>query len=121
MARLKAIMRRSTQNQQESTSKITIGEITVDKNTRSVIRDNTSIQLTKTEFDILVTLMESPEQVFTRDQIIDRVLGYTYEGFERTIDAHVRNLRKKIEPDANAPVYIKTVFGVGYKIESLGR
>ncbi len=121
VARLKAIMRRSTQNQQESTSKITIGEITVDKNTRSVIRDNTSIQLTKTEFDILVTLMESPEQVFTRDQIIDRVLGYTYEGFERTIDAHVRNLRKKIEPDANAPVYIKTVFGVGYKIESLGK
>ena len=80
---------------------------------------NTSIQLTKTEFDILVTLMESPEQVFTRDQIIDRVLGYTYEGFERTIDAHVRNLRKKIEPDANDPVYIKTVFGVGYKIEEV--
>ena len=121
VARLKAIMRRGTQNQQENTSKITIGEITADKNTRSVMRDDTSIQLTKTEFDILVTLMESPEQVFTRDQIIDRVLGYTYEGFERTIDAHVRNLRKKIEPDANDPVYIKTVFGVGYKIEYLGK
>ena len=121
VARLKAIMRRGTQNQQENTSKITIGEITADKNTRSVMRNATSIQLTKTEFDILLTLMESPEQVFTRDQIIDRVLGYTYEGFERTIDAHVRNLRKKIEPDANDPVYIKTVFGVGYKIEPLGK
>ena len=121
VARLKAIMRRGNQNQQEKTSKITINAITADKNTRSVMRDNSHIQLTKTEFDILITLMESPEQVFTRDQIIDRVLGYTYEGFERTIDAHVRNLRKKLEPDANNPVYIKTVFGVGYKIESSGK
>ena len=121
VARLKAIMRRGNQNQQEKTSKITINAITADKNTRSVMRDNSHIQLTKTEFDILITLMESPEQVFTRDQIIDRVLGYTYEGFERTSDAHVRNLRKKIEPDANNPVYIKTVFGVGYKIESSGK
>ena len=121
VARLKAIMRRGNQNQQEKTSKITINAITADKNTRSVMRDNSHIQLTKTEFDILITLMESPEQVFTRDQIIDRVLGYTYEGFERTIDAHVRTLRKKIEPDANNPVYIKTVFGVGYKIESSGK
>ena len=121
VARLKAIMRRGNQNQQEKTSKITINAITADKNTRSVMRDDSHILLTKTEFDILITLMESPEQVFTRDQIIDRVLGYTYEGFERTIDAHVRNLRKKIEPDANNPVYIKTVFGVGYKIESSGK
>ena len=117
VARLKAIMRRSNQKQ-ENPSKITIGKITIDKNTRSVNRENSPIELTKTEFDILVTLMESPEQVFTRDQIIDKVLGYTYEGFERTIDAHVRNIRKKIEPDANNPDYIKTVFGVGYKIES---
>jgi DNA-binding response OmpR family regulator len=118
VARIKTIMRRGNPNQQENQSEITIGAITVDKNTRSVTRENFPIQLTKTEFDILVTLMESPEQVFTRDQIIDKVLGYTYEGFERTIDAHVRNLRKKIEPDANNPNYIKTVFGVGYKIES---
>jgi len=117
VARLKAIMRRGNQKR-ENPSKITIGKITIDKNTRSVIRENLPIQLTKTEFDILLTLMESPEQVFTRDQIIDKVLGYTYEGFERTIDAHIRNIRKKIEPDANNPDYIKTVFGVGYKIES---
>ena len=117
VARLKAIMRRGNQKR-ENPSKITIGKITIDKNTRSVIRENSPIQLTKTEFDILLTLMESPEQVFTRDQIIDKVLGYTYEGFERTIDAHIRNIRKKIEPDANNPDYIKTVFGVGYKIES---
>ncbi|MQG39379.1 MAG: response regulator transcription factor [SAR202 cluster bacterium] len=121
VARLKAIMRRGNQNQQELKSKIIIDEITVDKNTRSVMRGESEIQLTKTEFDILITLMESPGQVFTRDQIIDRVLGYTYEGFERTIDAHVRNLRKKIEPDSNNPTYIKTVFGVGYKIESSGK
>ena len=117
VARLKAIMRRGNQKR-ENPSKITIGKITIDKNTRSVIRENFPIQLTKTEFDILLTLMESPEQVFTRDQIIDKVLGYTYEGFERTIDAHIRNIRKKIEPDANNPDYIKTVFGVGYKIQS---
>ena len=117
VARLKAIMRRGNQKR-ENPSKITIGKITIDKNTRSVIRENFPIQLTKTEFDILLALMESPEQVFTRDQIIDKVLGYTYEGFERTIDAHIRNIRKKIEPDANNPDYIKTVFGVGYKIES---
>jgi DNA-binding response OmpR family regulator len=73
------------------------------------------VELTPTEFDLLATLMESPGRVFSRMQLLDKVQGYAYEGYERTIDAHVKNLRQKIEPDPRRPLYILTVYGLGYK------
>ena len=62
------------------------------------------------------TLLESPGHAFTRAELIERALGYSYEGFERTLDSHVKNLRRKIEPDTSKPQYIETVFGVGYRL-----
>jgi DNA-binding response OmpR family regulator len=76
-----------------------------------------AIELTTTEFDLLWVLAESPGRVFTRLELLDRVQGDAYEGYERTIDSHIKNLRKKLEPDPDHPRYIITVYGVGYKME----
>lgn len=73
------------------------------------------VELTPNEFDILITMAKHPGQVFSRDQIIDTALGYDYEGSSRTIDSHIKNLRKKIEKELAKPIYIQTVYGVGYK------
>ncbi|NTU63573.1 MAG: winged helix-turn-helix transcriptional regulator [Chloroflexi bacterium] len=75
------------------------------------------IELTPTEFDLLKTLMEYPGHAFTRQSLIEQGLGFNYEGMERTLDSHVRNLRRKIEPDPAEPSYIRTVFGVGYRLQ----
>jgi DNA-binding response OmpR family regulator len=74
-----------------------------------------SVDLTKSEFELLATLMASPGHVFSRLDLLDRVTGDAYEGYERTIDVHIRNLRLKIEPDPKHPMYIETVYGMGYR------
>jgi DNA-binding response OmpR family regulator len=71
--------------------------------------------LTRTEFDLLVTLAQHPGQAFRREQLLDRLHGIAYDGYDRSIDAHVKNLRQKIEPDPSEPRYILTVYGVGYR------
>jgi DNA-binding response OmpR family regulator len=76
---------------------------------------NGPVELTPTEFDLLATLMQHPGRVFTRMQLLDRVQGQTFEGYERTVDAHIKNLRQKIGDSPQTPRYILTVFGVGYK------
>jgi DNA-binding response OmpR family regulator len=73
------------------------------------------VDLTPTEFQILATLARQPGRVFTRSQLLDAVHGVAFESYERAIDAHVKNLRRKIEPDPRAPRYVQTVFGVGYR------
>jgi two-component system alkaline phosphatase synthesis response regulator PhoP len=73
------------------------------------------VELTPTEYELLETLMESPGHAFTRLELIDRALGYSYAGMERTLDSHIKNLRKKLEPDPANPIYIETVYGVGYR------
>jgi two-component system alkaline phosphatase synthesis response regulator PhoP len=85
----------------------------VDKRQASVA--GRPVELTPTEFDLLAALMESPGRVFSRMQLLDKLQGYAYEGYERTIDVHVKNLRQKIEADPKRPVYILTVYGLGYK------
>ncbi len=79
-----------------------------------------AVDLTPTEFTLLQTLMENPEHAFTRAELIEKALGYTYEGMERTLDSHVKNLRKKIEADPAEPHYVETVFGVGYRLRKNG-
>ena len=69
-----------------------------------------------TEFNILRAMIENPGHAFTRLELIEKGLGYTYEGMERTLDSHIKNLRKKIEPDPSNPTYVHTVFGVGYRM-----
>ena len=73
------------------------------------------MELTPTEFELLVVLARHPGRVFTRLELLDRVQGYAFEGYERTVDAHVKNLRQKIEPDPKKPHYVLTVYGVGYR------
>jgi DNA-binding response OmpR family regulator len=81
--------------------------------------DGQPVELTRTEFNLLRVLMEKSGYVFTRSELISRGLGSDYEGTDRTLDSHIRNLRKKIEPDPKAPTYIRTVYGVGYRMEEI--
>ena len=75
------------------------------------------MDLTPTEFKLLEVMAEDAGRAFTRLELLDRVFGYDFEGFERTVDVHVKNLRKKIELDPKQPIYVKTVYGVGYKFD----
>lgn len=96
---------------------IRAGDLNIDIDRRTARRGDVNIELTSTEFDLLRVLAESPGRVYTRMQLLDKTQGEAYEGYERTIDSHIKNLRKKIEPDPNSPKYIITVHGAGYKFE----
>jgi two-component system, OmpR family, alkaline phosphatase synthesis response regulator PhoP len=93
-----------------------VAALSLDAGRREVRVDDRLIDLTATEFTILQTLMEQAGYVFTRSELIRRSLGVDYEGVERTLDSHIRNLRQKIEPDPKNPTYIQTVYGVGYRL-----
>ena len=75
-----------------------------------------AIELTRIEFELMHTLMSSPEHVFTRSELIERSLNFEYEGMERSLDTHIKNLRKKIEADPKNPQYIQTVYSIGYRL-----
>ena len=90
-------------------------ELTVDASTYEVKRDGEIINLTSTELNILVAMIKYPNKVFTREELVCKALGEDFEGFDRVIDSHIKNLRRKIERDTRKPQYIKTVHGVGYK------
>lgn len=115
VARVRAVLRRA--NQEFGASRIIqIGQLLLDADRHEVQLSGKPIELTPTEFDLLKTLMEYPGHAFTRQSLIEQGLGYNYEGMERTLDSHIRNLRRKIEPDPAEPAYIRTVFGVGYRL-----
>lgn len=116
IARLKALLRRqSPVTAKSKIAPLRFGELSLDLETRSVQIAGVEIELTPTEFKILEILLRAPGTVFTRDQLIELVMGYEYEGYGRTLDSHIARLRGKIEADPKSPRYIKTVFGVGYK------
>lgn len=92
------------------------GDLAMDLGRREVMVNGRVIDLTPTEFDLLHTLMEQAGYVFTRSELISKGLGADYEGINRTLDSHIRNLRRKIEPDPKNPIYIQTVYGVGYRL-----
>ena len=120
IARIKALLRRSGKEGGEAkVQPIRYGEITLDPETRSVTVAGDPVELTPTEFRILEIMMRSPGKVFSRDRLIELVMGYEYEGYGRTLDSHIARLRAKIEIDPRTPEYIKTVFGVGYKFGEL--
>ncbi|HEY8743495.1 MAG TPA: response regulator transcription factor, partial [Chloroflexota bacterium] len=114
VARVRVLLRRLAADE-EPQPRLQAGELIVDLATYEVWRGETSIHLTPKEFKLLSVLMRSPNRVFTRNQLLDHVFGPTYDGGERTIDVHLMNLRKKIEGKPEQPVYVQTVFGVGYK------
>jgi two-component system alkaline phosphatase synthesis response regulator PhoP len=113
MARIRAILRRGQAS--EPDARIRAGGVEIDLPRRKVTRDGTVIDLTATEFDILATLAREPGRVLTRSQLLDMIHGVIVEAYERAIDAHIKNLRRKLEPDTTHPRYVLTVHGVGYK------
>jgi DNA-binding response OmpR family regulator len=92
------------------------GRLEIDTVKRAVLRDGTAVDLTPNEYKLLLALARYPGRAYSRFELVNRVQGYDYEGYERTIDVHVKNLRKKIEPDPARPRYIETVTGVGYRL-----
>ena len=113
-ARVRAVLRRA--EKQTSTQEILrFGVVELDWAGRSTKVNGEPVLLTPSEFSLLATLMASPGRVFSRLELLDRLQGTAYEGYERTIDVHIRNLRAKIEPDASNPQYIETVYGAGYR------
>lgn len=113
MARVKAQLRR---HKRPSTKmSFNKGGLIIDVLKREVLHNEIPLTLTPSEFGILVALAERPGRVLSRLQLVNMVQGYDFEGYERTIDAHVKNLRQKIEDDPKSPTYIKTIYGVGYK------
>ncbi|HZY40517.1 MAG TPA: response regulator transcription factor [Anaerolineae bacterium] len=115
VARVRAVLRRASDSP-TTPHVIQNGGLLIDVDRHEVQVDGRSVELTPTEFDLLKTLMDSPGHAFTRLALIEQGLGFAYEGMERTLDSHIRNLRRKIEPDPANPTYIKTVFGVGYRM-----
>ncbi len=114
VARIKAVLRRAGHTTSEPEVLI-LGDIRLDKESHIVTVNKKPINLTPSEFDLLQVLMSAPGRVFSRSELLLKLQGTTFEGVERTIDVHVRNLRTKIETDPSKPVYIETVFGVGYR------
>ncbi len=114
MARVRALLRR-TAGKAPLDRTVRFGDLEVDPGKRTVTVGGRPVSLTAAEFDVLLTLVGSPGLVFTRLQLLESVMGWDYQGMERTIDAHVKNLRRKLGDDARAPRYIATVVGVGYK------
>jgi DNA-binding response OmpR family regulator len=114
VARVKAVLRRA--KGEVFTPTLRVGDIEIDLQKREVTVAGKPVELTPTEFEILNLLARHPGRVFTRLEILQRIQSYAYESYERTVDVHIRNLRKKIEPDPKNPRYILTVYGVGYKL-----
>ena len=113
-ARVRAVLRRQ-EKQSLDQDILRAADITLDRAGRSVTVGERLVDLTPSEFDLLFTLMAAPGRVFSRMELLDRLQGMAYEGYERTIDVHIRNLRTKIEPDPSVPRYIETVYGAGYR------
>lgn len=114
VARVRAVLRRTTAPQ-VTPAILRAGDLEIDLDSHTVSYQGVAIDLTPTEFNLLATLAAHPGRVFTRLQLLETTQGAAYEGYERTIDAHIKNLRAKIEKDAKAPQFIETVFGVGYR------
>ncbi len=113
-ARIRAVLRRLEKTAVEADI-LRVADISLDRIGRIVTIAGEPVDLTPSEFDILATLMAAPGRAFSRLELLERLQGSAYEGYERTIDVHIRNLRAKIEPDQDQPRYVETVYGVGYR------
>jgi two-component system, OmpR family, alkaline phosphatase synthesis response regulator PhoP len=114
VARVRAMLRRNRRAFTDAS--LTVGPIKLDPDRRAVTVDEQPVELTPTEFSLLQTLMRAPGYVFTREELVEQALGYVYDGMDRTLDSHIKNLRRKIEDDPRTPRYIQTVYGVGYRL-----
>jgi DNA-binding response OmpR family regulator len=118
VARVRAVLRR-TERPRSASEIVRVGDITLDiPRMRTTVADRT-VSLTPTEFQLVATMAREPGRVFTRSQLLDAVHGVAFESYERAIDAHVKNVRQKLEPDPATPRYVLTVYGVGYRFADL--
>jgi two-component system alkaline phosphatase synthesis response regulator PhoP len=115
VARVRAVLRRA-EAVPLADERIVAGDLVLDLVRRRVTVDDRAVTLTPTEFELLATLAREPGRVWTRSQLLDAVHGFSLETYERAIDGHIRNLRRKLEPDETAPRYVRTVHGVGYAL-----
>ena len=118
VARVKAVLRRVEGRPAAVGSPTRIGEMEIDPVKRSISVGETSVDLTRTEFDLLAAMAAHPGRVYSRLQLLEIASGDAFEGYERTIDAHVKNIRRKLGEDPRSPRFVHTVFGVGYKVEA---
>lgn len=114
VARVRAVLRR-TKGGVRQPGLIRVTDLEIDLNGHAVKRAGETLQLSRTEFNLLAILAQNPGQAFTRAQLLDRLHGVAYDGYDRSIDAHIKNLRRKLEVDPAAPRYVLTVYGIGYK------
>jgi DNA-binding response OmpR family regulator len=114
VARVRAVLRRS-QLEPAAPDVIRAGEVTIDMTRHMADAQGRRLDLTPTEFDLLATLAREPGRAFTRLQLLEATQGSAFEGYERTVDAHIKNLRAKLEADPRHPRWVQTVFGVGYR------
>jgi DNA-binding response OmpR family regulator len=118
VARIRAVLRREGEPAEEF-EVLRVGEIVLDEMTHMVTVRDTPVSLTPIEFALLEVFMRSPQRVFTRPELVDRLLESNFTGLDSTLNVHVRNLRLKIEPDPSNPRYIETVFGIGYRFQKV--
>ena len=114
VARVRALLRR-VQGGVHQPGIINAGDIQIDVNGHQVRRAGAPLHLTRIEFELLVVLAQHPGQTFSRAQLLDRLHGYAYDGYDRSIDAHIKNLRRKLENNPSEPDFVQTVYGIGYK------
>lgn len=114
VARVRVILRRVNRDGMQN-GVLRAADLEIDLNGHRVLRGGEAVQLSRTEFSLLAVLAQHPGQTFSRAQLVDRLHNVAFQGFDRSIDAHIKNLRRKLEPDPGAPRYVLTVFGVGYK------
>jgi len=114
VARVRAVLRR-TEGHQAEREQLVVGDVVVDTARRRVTVAGREVELTATEFDLVAALAGHPGRVFTRTQLLGIIHGVVVESYERTVDAHVKNIRRKLEPDPQHPRYLLTVHGVGYR------
>lgn len=114
VARVRAVLRRA-EGERDAETVLRVGNLQIDFQRRSVRVDGAPVELTATEFELLAILAREPGRPFTRTQLLELAYDVSYAGFDRTVDAHIKNLRRKIEPDPRNPRYVLTIYGVGYK------
>ncbi len=115
VARVRAVLRRMSKATVEKEEVLQVGDISLHRQARVVTVKEERVDLTPSEFTLLATLISVPGRTFSRFDLLERLQGDAYEGYERTVDVHIRNLRTKIEPDARHPIYIETIYGAGYR------
>jgi DNA-binding response OmpR family regulator len=117
VARLRALLRRAKSESEPQRSRVEYGPLEIDLAGHKVFVDGTEVDLTASEYKLLTTLSRYPGRVYSRMELVEKVLGYDFEGYERAIDSHIKNLRAKLDDDPREPRFVHTVFGVGYRFE----